>query len=116
MLPLGLLLACSLVIPANAIWPFPPKRFSGNSLLKAGSMGVDGNDRVIAYGDFNGDQLCVQLQWMCFIRLNIHCSLDLLAVNKDQQTLTIYLWNHGTHSEYEEEKAHFLMNGRPLYL
>ncbi|KAI0810948.1 hypothetical protein BC629DRAFT_1589690 [Irpex lacteus] len=77
MLPLGLLLAYSLVLPANAIWPFPPKRFSGNSLLKAGSMGVDGNDRVIAYGDFNGDQF-----------------LDLLAVNKDQQTLTIYLWNH----------------------
>lgn len=45
----------------HAIWPFPPKRFSGNSLLKAGAMGVDGNDRVIAYGDFNGDQLYVHI-------------------------------------------------------
>ncbi|KAI0093714.1 hypothetical protein BDY19DRAFT_881949 [Irpex rosettiformis] len=77
MLPIGLLLACSIVLPTNAIWPFPPKRFSGNSLLKAGPMGVDGNDRVIAYGDFNGDQF-----------------LDLLAIGKDQRTLTIYLWNH----------------------
>ena len=47
------------VYPANAIWPFPPKRFSGNSLLKAGSMGVDNADRIVAFGDFNGDQLCV---------------------------------------------------------
>ena len=55
-----LLLTLSLALPrTDAIWPFPPKRFSGNSLLGAGSMGVDGNDKVIAYGDFNGDQLCV---------------------------------------------------------
>ena len=59
MLPLGLLISCFLVSPSAAIWPFPPKRFSGNSLLKAGSMGVDNNDRIIAYGDFNGDQLYV---------------------------------------------------------
>ena len=57
MLPIGLLLACFLALQANAIWPFPPKRFSGTSLLKAGPMGVDGDNRVIAYGDFNGDQL-----------------------------------------------------------
>ena len=46
-------------LQTNAIWPFPPKRFSGNSLLEAGAMGVDSNDRVVAFGDFNGDQLCV---------------------------------------------------------
>lgn len=57
MIPLGLLVACFLALPTSALWPFPPKRFSGNSLLKAGPMGVDDNDRVIAYGDFNGDQL-----------------------------------------------------------
>ena len=55
-----LLLTLSLAgLQVNAIWPFPPKRFSGNSLLKAGAMGVDSSDRVIAFGDFNGDQLCV---------------------------------------------------------
>ena len=58
-----LLLTLSLApLHTNAIWPFPPKRFSANSLLEAGSMGLDTNDRVIAYGDFNGDQLYVNSQ------------------------------------------------------
>lgn len=48
-----------LCLEASAIWPFPPKRFSGNSLISAGSLGVDTDDRVIAFGDFNGDQLYV---------------------------------------------------------
>ena len=60
MLPELLLLTLSLAtLQADAIWPFPPKRFSGNSMLSAGAMGVDSNDRVIAFGDFNGDQLYV---------------------------------------------------------
>jgi integrin alpha FG-GAP repeat containing protein 1 len=41
---------------AQAMWPFPPKRFSGNSLVDAGSMGITVQGRVIAFGDFNGDQ------------------------------------------------------------
>ena len=45
------------ILPASAIWPFPPKRFNGNALLTAGSMGVDDDGRVVAFGDFNGDQL-----------------------------------------------------------
>ena len=46
--------------PTTALWPFPPKRFSGNSLIGAGSLGLDdGDGRVIAFGDFNGDHLCV---------------------------------------------------------
>lgn len=53
------LLAFSLVSPAFAIWPFPPKRFTGNSLIDAGSMGLNSEGRVIAFGDFNGDQLYV---------------------------------------------------------
>ena len=48
-----------LYLETFAIWPFPPKRFSGNSLISAGSLGVDTDDRVIAFGDFNGDQLYV---------------------------------------------------------
>jgi integrin alpha FG-GAP repeat containing protein 1 len=56
-LPEALLTAILLVAtPANAIWPFKPKRFRGNSLIQAGSMGVDANSRVVAFGDFNGDQ------------------------------------------------------------
>lgn len=48
-------LLCAL--PSCAIWPFPPKRFSGNALFSAGSMGVEPDTTVIAFGDFNGDQL-----------------------------------------------------------
>ncbi|KAJ6515434.1 hypothetical protein C8R45DRAFT_956505 [Mycena sanguinolenta] len=62
---------------AAAIWPFPPKRFSGNSLVDAGSLGITVQGRVIAFGDFNGDQF-----------------LDALALGSDQQTMTVYLWNH----------------------
>ncbi len=55
---LFIVVAC-FVFPAVAIWPFPPKRFSGNSLIDAGSLGLSGEGRVVAFGDFNGDQLCV---------------------------------------------------------
>jgi hypothetical protein len=54
---------------AFAIWPLPPKRFTGNSLIDAGSMGLTSDGRVVAFGDFNGDQLCVYLcnvvQYLC---------------------------------------------------
>jgi len=46
-----------LVPQLAAIWPFPPKRFTGNSLIGAGSMGISDGERVVAFGDFNGDQL-----------------------------------------------------------
>ena len=46
-----------LSVPTTAIWPFPPKRFTGNALLGAGSLGLEGDGRVVAFGDFNGDQL-----------------------------------------------------------
>ena len=48
-----LVLDCS----AFSFWPFPPKRFKGNSLLEAGSLGLGEDQRVLAFGDFNGDQL-----------------------------------------------------------
>jgi len=45
--------------PATALWPFPPKRFSRNALVPAGTLGLDdGDGRVIAFGDFDGDHLC----------------------------------------------------------
>ncbi|THU96321.1 integrin alpha N-terminal domain-containing protein [Dendrothele bispora CBS 962.96] len=60
-----------------AIWPFAPKRISGKGLVSAGAMGLTGSDRVIAYGDFNGDQF-----------------LDVLMLGEDRRTLTVFLWNH----------------------
>ncbi|TFY66482.1 hypothetical protein EVG20_g4607, partial [Dentipellis fragilis] len=74
-----LLLACValtvLASPTAAswIWPFSPKRFKGNALLGAGSMGLEDEDgRVVAFGDFNGDQF-----------------LDVIMLGSDQQTLSV---------------------------
>ncbi|KAJ8581014.1 hypothetical protein M405DRAFT_869047 [Rhizopogon salebrosus TDB-379] len=64
--------------PVASIWPFPPKRFTKNSLMDAGSMGIHG-DRIVAFGDFDGDQF-----------------LDVLSLDPDQQTLSVYLWDHDT--------------------
>lgn len=46
---------------ANAfdLWPFKPKRFSGTALVGAGSLGLSDNERILAFGDFNGDQLYI---------------------------------------------------------
>ncbi|KAH9961067.1 hypothetical protein BC827DRAFT_354011 [Russula dissimulans] len=67
-----------LAAPTSALWPFPPKRFSGNALVSAGSLGLNaGDDRVIAFGDFNGDHF-----------------MDVVTLASDQQTISVYLWNH----------------------
>jgi hypothetical protein len=78
--------------PASAFWPFPPKRFSKNALLGAGSLGVEG--RVVAFGDFNGDQLYVVMRSGCMSRFTLN-SLDLMTLASDQRTLSVYIWNHG---------------------
>ncbi|KAJ7771527.1 hypothetical protein B0H16DRAFT_1513818 [Mycena metata] len=79
----------------NAMWPFPPKRFSGNSLVDAGSMGINVQGRVIAFGDFNGDQF-----------------LDALALDSDQQTLTVYLWSH---EDFVFQKTGSFLHPRKIY-
>ena len=48
---------CVTLSPSLAIWPFPPKRFTENSLIDAGALGLSGDGRVVAFGDFDGDQL-----------------------------------------------------------
>ena len=53
----GVISLLTVALPAHAIWPFTPKRFAGNAFLGAGSMGVEDNVDIIAFGDFNGDQL-----------------------------------------------------------
>jgi integrin alpha FG-GAP repeat containing protein 1 len=55
---LVLVLNISLV---KAMWPFAPKRFTSNSLIGAGALGLSDSGRVVAFGDLNGDQLCVAL-------------------------------------------------------
>ena len=56
-MPQTLIALILLATPTMSIWPFPPKRFTGNSLMGAGPMGLDDNERVVAFGDFNADQL-----------------------------------------------------------
>jgi len=52
------LLFLGLVSTTKAIWPFPSKRFPQDSLVGTGAMGIDDGQRIVAFGDFNGDQLC----------------------------------------------------------
>ncbi|KIO03962.1 hypothetical protein M404DRAFT_26585 [Pisolithus tinctorius Marx 270] len=66
-----------LATPVSSIWPFSPKRFSKSSLIQAGPLGLDDGGRIIAFGDFNGDQF-----------------LDVLSLDSSQQALSVYLWNH----------------------
>lgn len=61
-----------------SLWPFPDKKFAKNALLNAGSLGLSSDERVVAFGDFNGDQLCVMASWTTscrtddsFMRLNV---------------------------------------------
>ncbi|CCM05781.1 uncharacterized protein FIBRA_08014 [Fibroporia radiculosa] len=94
-LPVAALLLVRLISPADAIWPFSPKRFSGNALLDAGSRGVDADETIIAFGDFNGDQF-----------------LDLLGLASDRQTMSVYLWDH---DEYTFKKSAVFRHPRRVY-
>ena len=82
-------------LSVNAIWPFPPKRFTSNSLIGAGSLGLTPDGRVAAFGDLNGDQLCVANINRVESNPNRLASMDVLMIGSDQQTLTPFLWNHG---------------------
>ena len=53
------LITNSLIIPAAAIWPFPSKRFTANAFVDAQTLGLDDIGRIVAFGDFDGDQLSV---------------------------------------------------------
>lgn len=52
------LLALALLVPgATAFWPFKKERFTAETLLDAGSLGLDpAVGRIAAIGDVNGDQ------------------------------------------------------------
>jgi hypothetical protein len=40
-------------------WPFPSKRFTANAFVDAGTLGLEDAGRIVAFGDFDGDQLSV---------------------------------------------------------
>ena len=59
--------------------------------------GLDGDewDRIVALGDFDGDKLCVACLSVCRWSIDwFSNSLDVLSLDSDQQTLSVYLWDH----------------------
>ncbi|KIM87422.1 hypothetical protein PILCRDRAFT_276328 [Piloderma croceum F 1598] len=95
LIPPTLLSFLFLATPVVPLWPFPPKRFTGNSLIRAGPMGLDDNGRVVAFGDFNEDQF-----------------LDVLSLSSDQQTLSVFLWSH---EEFTFKKSTSFHHPEPIY-
>ncbi|KAF9484939.1 hypothetical protein BDN70DRAFT_824769 [Pholiota conissans] len=91
----AVLATSSVFSPGAAIWPFPPKRFTGTSLIGAGSLGLNGDGRIVAFGDFNGDQL-----------------LDVLVLGSDQQTLSVYYWQH---ESFTFSQAHSFKHPTKVY-
>ncbi|KIK98838.1 hypothetical protein PAXRUDRAFT_632706 [Paxillus rubicundulus Ve08.2h10] len=90
------LLSIFLIIsPVSSMWPFQPKRFTKNSLMQTGSMGLGDGDRIVAFGDFNGDQF-----------------VDVLALDSDQQVLSVYLWKH---DEFVFEENSRIRHPAPIY-
>ena len=51
------LITMCLPLLGAAFWPFPKKRFTGTRLVEAGTLGLTGDRRIVAFGDFSGDQL-----------------------------------------------------------
>ncbi|KIJ17167.1 hypothetical protein PAXINDRAFT_98236 [Paxillus involutus ATCC 200175] len=84
-----------LISPVSSIWPFSPKRFTKNSLMQTGSMGLADGDRIVAFGDFNGDQF-----------------VDVLALDLDQLVLSVYLWKH---DEFVFEESSRIRHPVPIH-
>ena len=92
-------LLVSLCISSSSVrgfWPFTSKRFTQNSLIDAGSLGVADAGRIVAFGDFNADQLYVlfPIRSTCVSDSNI-ASLDVVFLDASQTTLSLFLWDHG---------------------
>lgn len=47
----------SLGMGVHGVWPFPAKRFDANAFVDAGTLGLEDAGRIVAFGDFDGDQL-----------------------------------------------------------
>jgi integrin alpha FG-GAP repeat containing protein 1 len=74
--------------------------------VEAGTLGLTGDRRVVALGDFSGDQLFVPMllvfTWLGIIDLILYTSLDVLSLASDQQTFTVHYWDHGTPFSFDQ--------------
>ncbi|KAG8786607.1 hypothetical protein FRC20_011034 [Serendipita sp. 405] len=85
LLPLGIfsLLSISWTPRTEALWPFPSKRFTANAFVDAQTLGLDDAGRIVAFGDFDGDQF-----------LDVVVLPAPTSSNSDQSLLHIYTWSH----------------------
>ncbi|KAG8833578.1 hypothetical protein FRC17_010402 [Serendipita sp. 399] len=85
LLPLAILslLSTSTIPSTRALWPFPSKRFTANAFVDAQTLGLDDAGRVVAFGDFDGDQF-----------LDVVVLPAPTSPTSDQSLLHIYTWSH----------------------
>jgi integrin alpha FG-GAP repeat containing protein 1 len=44
------------VMGVKAMWPFAEREYTAEGMVDAGSLGIEGIGRVVAVGDWDGDQ------------------------------------------------------------
>ena len=69
--------------------------------MEAGSLGLGIDERVVALGDFNGDQLCAKrvLSWRNSLKADplcvvVHYSLDVVTLDGSGRKVTVHVWDH----------------------
>jgi integrin alpha FG-GAP repeat containing protein 1 len=72
-------------------------------LIDAGTMGLNGDGRVVAFGDFNGDQQWVFMPMYQQTIVIYPQRLDALVLASDQQTLSVYGWQRGKGSMFAQK-------------
>jgi integrin alpha FG-GAP repeat containing protein 1 len=115
-----LLLSDIFILNTRAIWPFPSKRFSANAFVDAQGLGLEDAGRIIAFGDFDGDQLLVDFHPLCHIKANEDSSsLDVITLaepadpSSDQTILQLYTWSH-SNFQFSKNATIQSPNSRPI--
>lgn len=85
MRPLILLLGC---VSLARGWFGVEHRFVDEQLLKLGSLGLPSTGIIVAFGDYNADQL-----------------LDLVLLSADQRSLSFYLWDRSSFKFIESSNS-----------
>ena len=87
-------LLSTLLLCTSALgWFGVEQRFKEERLIATGSLGLPANGLVVAFGDFNSDQL-----------------LDLFFLSADQRTLSVFTWDRPAYAFKERESARIRTN------
>lgn len=79
------------VIGVGALWPFRETRTTEEALVDSGPLGIEATGRVVAIGDWNGDQQYVS--GLDVLRLALRASADLITLSPDSKNVQIHLWD-----------------------